>query len=81
MANCLRCGCALNIRPLIEGSREARHNDTLYADCLTPGCDLQGVTLPLDELLSLTAAQIEGWGRMNSARRERQARMYGAVYA
>lgn len=42
---------------------------------------MQGVTLPLDELLSLTAAQIAGYGRMNVARRERLARMYGAVYA
>jgi hypothetical protein len=46
----------------------------VFATCRTPGCDLESVTLPPDEVL--TERQVAGYARVNRQLRERRAKYF-----
>lgn len=72
MANCLCCNKPLHVyeQPALLPGRPAH----LLAECHTPGCDLEAVTRQLDELLTLTPEEVDGYAWANVIRRARYAR-------
>lgn len=67
----MNCPCCH--QPMRIFAANADHPDELSAECTHDECDFAKVTMPLADHAAMTAAEVDGYVRMNRAFRARRA--------